>query len=47
MAMEGEIDKTKDDLDLSVLKEALKSSSTNRRGAELSALHQRLESSSM
>lgn len=46
-AMEDEIDKTKNELDLTVLNEALKSSSTNRRSAELSGLRQRLENSSM
>lgn len=46
-AMEDEIDKPKDNLDLIVLNEALKSSSTNRRSAELSGLRQRLEDSSM
>lgn len=45
--MEDAIDKTTNGLDLSVLNDALKSSSTNRRGAELSGLRQRLENSSI
>ena len=45
--MEDEIDNTKDDSDLSVLNDALKSTSTIRRRAELSGLRQRLENSSM